>query len=354
MRSAAQQALRRATRVPEVRARLHKTTPRAAVALLGALALAGLLSACGSSSPSAQSLVNDTFSSHSSIESGQVDLSLGVSAAGSKSSTKPLSVRLSGPFQNAAAGRLPRFSLQASLTAAGHTLQAGATSTGSGLFVELAGTWFAAPESTLHALQQGYEQATKKASSAKVRSAFASLGIEPAHWLSNPVNAGTATVGGVATYHLTADLNTAGFLADVSKLSQSGGALGLSSSVPGASSLSPTVISELAKSVKSAHVDIYTGKSDHLLRRLDLIASVTGTPQTQSLLGGLSSATVTLQLRFTDLNKPQTIAAPANPKPFSELLPALQQLLGALPGAGSSAGSSPGSSPGSIESLLKG
>jgi len=350
VRSAAQQALRRATRVPEVRARLHKTTPRAAVALLGALVLAGLLSACGSSSPSAQSLVNDTFSSHSSIESGQVDLSLGVSAAGSKSSTKPLSVRLSGPFQNAAAGRLPRFSLQASLTAAGHTLQAGATSTGSGLFVELAGTWFAAPESTLHALQQGYEQATKKASSAKVRSAFASLGIEPAHWLSNPVNAGTATVGGVATYHLTADLNTAGFLADVSKLSQSGGALGLSSSVPGASSLSPTVVSELAKSVKSAHVDIYTGKSDHLLRRLDLIASVTGTPQTQSLLGGLSSATVTLQLRFTDLNKPQTIAAPANPKPFSELLPALQQLLGALPGAGSSAGSSPGS----IESLLKG
>jgi hypothetical protein len=109
---------------------------------------------------------------------------------------------------------------------------------------------------------------------------------------------------------------------------------------PGGGSLSPTVITELAKSIKSAHVDVYTGQGDHLLRRLEVSATVSGTPQTQAILGGLSTADVKLLLEFSDLNKPQTIAAPSNPQPPSQLLPALQQLIGLLQGVGGSSSSS--------------
>ena len=135
--------------------------------------------------------------------------------------------------------------------------------------------------------------------------------------------------------HLTAPVNIPAFLADVSKLSQAGGSLGLGSS-GSTGSLSPSEVSELAKSIKSAHVDVYTGQSDHLLRRLEVSAAVTGTPQTQALLGGLSSANLKVLLELSDLNKPQSISAPANPQPASQLLPALQQLVGALQGAGGS------------------
>jgi hypothetical protein len=107
-------------------------------------------------------------------------------------------------------------------------------------------------------------------------------------------------------------------------------------SVPGAGTLSPTVVTELAKSIKSAHVEVYTGQSDHLLRRLEVSAVVSGTSQTQALLGGLKTADVKILLEFSSLNQPQTISAPANPQPPSKLLPALQQLVGALQGAGSS------------------
>lgn len=322
--------------------RLTNTPLRLAVALLVLLALAGGLEACASSSssPSAQTLLGDTFSPHAAIEGGNVNLSIGLSGSGTQSgssgSVKSLAVRLSGPFQSTGAGKIPSFALKLDLTAAGHTLAAGATSTGSSFYVELEGSWFTAPQSAVEAFRKGYEQATKQATVAKVRSSFAALGIEPSHWLSNPTVVGTSTVGGVATYHLTADVNTAGFLADVSKLSSSTGAL--SSSVPGASALSPALISELAKSVHSAHVDIYTGKSDHLLRRMTLAASVSATPQTSSLLGGLHSASVSLDLQLTELNKPQTIAAPSNPKPFSQLLPALEQLLGPLLSGSSGSG----------------
>ena len=327
-----------AGRVEALRALLKNTTLRAAVALLATVSCACLLGACGGAAGSAQSLLDDTFSGHTQIESGNVNLSFALSAAGSSATTKPLSVRLSGPFESTDAAKLPRFALQLQLGAAGHTLSAGATSTGSALFVQLAGSWFSTPQATYKALEEGYAQATKTASTTKTRSTFAALGIEPGRWLSSPTNVGSTTIAGVQTAHLSASVDIPAFLADVSKLSQAGGTLGLGSSVPGANggTLSPAVVTELAKSIKSAHVDVYTGKSDHLLRRLEVTATVSGTPQTQALLGGLSTADLKVLLEFSELNKPQTIAAPPNPEPPSQLLPAVQQLVGALQGVGGS------------------
>ena len=327
---------------------MKNTTLRLAVALPALVACLCLLSACSGSSGSAQSLLNDTFSGHTQIESGNVNLSFTLGARGQSTATKQLAVRLSGPFENTSAGKLPRFALQLQLSAAGHPLGAGATSTGSALFVQLAGTWFSTPSSTYKALEQGYAQATKNASTAKVHSTFSSLGIEPGDWLSSPTKVGTATIAGVQTVHLTASVDVPAFLANVSKLSQAGSALGLASPIPGSSgSLSPTLVTELAKSIKSAHVDVYTGQDDHLLRRLEVSATVTGTPQTQAILGGLSSADIKVLLEFSELNKPQTISAPANPKSPSQLLPSLQALVGLLQGSGSGSG-------GGLEPLVKG
>lgn len=346
--------MQRAGRVEALRALLKNTTVRASVALLLAIFCGCLLSACaGDSSGSAQALLDETFSGHTQIESGNLKLSFALGTTGSNGSTKPLAVVLSGPFQSMGAGKLPRFALQLQLSAAGHGLQAGATSTGSALFVELAGSWFSTPAGTYKALEESYAQATKKTSDAKVRSTFSSLGIEPGRWLSDPTKVGNATVGGEATVHLTASVDIPAFLADVTKLSQAGSTLGLGA-VPGAAgagTLSPAVIGELAKSIKSAHVDVYTGENDHLLRRLEVTATITGTPQTQALLGGLSSANLSIQLELSDLNKAQSIAAPSNPQSPTQLLPALQQLVGLLEGT---SGSGAGLSSGTLEELSKG
>ncbi len=315
-----------------MRALLKNTTIRASVALLLAICGICVLSACGSSSGDPQALLNDTFSSPKQIESGNVNLSLSLGSAGSSTADKSLAVHLSGPFENAGTGKLPRFALQLGLTANGHALPVGATSTGSSLYVEIAGTWFSLPQSTYTALQQSYAQATKRASSTKVRSTFASLGIEPGKWLSDPAEVGTTTIDGVETIHLTASVNVAGFLANVSKLSQAGSALGFSSAVPGASLFTPSAIEELAKSVKVATVNVYTGKSDHMLRRLELDATVAANAQTKAILSGLSSANVKLLLELSDLNQPQTIAAPSKPESASQLFPALEQLIGTIEG----------------------
>jgi hypothetical protein len=327
--------------VEALSALLKNTTIRASVALLALIASACLLSACGGASGSAESLLSDTFSGHTPIQSGNVKFSFALSTtpsgaqAGESAGTQPLAVTLSGPFESAAPGKIPRFALHLQLTAAGRPLSAGATSTGSAMFVQLAGTWFSIPSTTYKEIEEGFAKATDTASSSKVRSTFSALGIEPADWLTDPTQAGTTTVAGVPVVHLTAAVNTAAFLADVSKLSQAGSSLGLGST-GSTGSLSTALVDELAKSIKSAHVDIYTGQSDHLLRRLEVTASVIGTSQTQALLGGLSGANLKVLLEFSDLNKPQSISAPANPQPPSQLLPALQQLVGALQGVGGS------------------
>lgn len=313
---------------------MKNTTICAAVALLALISSICLLSACGGASGSAESLLSETFSGHTPIQSGDVKLAFSLSANGHSASTQPLAVTLSGPFESTAPGKIPRFAVQLQLTAAGQPLSAGATSTGSALYVQLAGTWFSIPSSTYKEIEEGFAKATSASATSKTRSTFSVLGIEPGHWLTDPTQAGTTTVAGVSVVHLTAAVNIPAFLADVAKLSQAGSSLGLGST-GSTGSLSPALVGELAKSIKSAHVDIYTGQSDHLLRRLEVTASVSGTSQTQALLGGLSSANLKVTLEFSAINQPQNIAAPANPEPPTQLLPALQQLVGALQGASS-------------------
>lgn len=315
---------------------MKNTTARIAVALAATALAAAALSACSGSGggESPQALLGDTFSSHSQIESGKVDLALSLAASGSHVSTQSTSVHLSGPFQSEGDGKLPRFSLALQASVGGHTLGAGATATGSALYVQIAGAWFSTPSSTYKAIEEGFAHASSQASSSKAQSTFSSLGIDPGKWLSEPSDAGTATIDGVQTVHLTAAIDIPAFLADVSKLSRAGGALGLTAPLTGGGSISAGSIDELAKSIHAARVDVYTGKSDHTLRRLEVDATVAGTTQTQALLGGLHSARVHLLLEFSDLNQPQSISAPANPQSPSQLLPALQQLFGGLLGSG--------------------
>lgn len=309
------------------------TSLRTAVALLGAFLLALGVAACGGSSgPSGQTLVNDTFSSHTPIESGKIDMALSFTPTGAgASASKALSLHLSGPFQNAGAEKLPHFALALALDLGGQPVQAGATSTGSKFYVQLGSNWFVAPQATYNAIQEGYAQASKNNAS---RSSFSSLGIEPRSWLTEPSNQGTTTVAGTPVYHVSAGVDTKAFLKDVSKLSQSTGSLG--ASVPGLSALTPSAAAEMEHAIHNAHVDIYTGKTDHILRRLELTAKVSSTAQTQSLLNGASEADVKLALQFAELNQPQQITAPTHPKPFSQIASMLQQLLGQLQGAAGS------------------
>jgi hypothetical protein len=323
----------------------RNTHPRAVVALLLAAVLAVVLQACGGGQQNAQSIVNATFNSRQQINSGKLNLAFNLDANGLQGVSSPIAVQVTGPFQSTSPTKLPRFALNIDLGTGGHALKAGAISTAGQFFVTLAGEAFVAPAATRNALQSSYAQASKAASSHKSVSTFASLGLDPGHWLEHPVRLGTQETAGVETIHISAGLNLARFLADADKLSGASGSLGIAQQqVSGL--LSPGESHALVSSLTSARVDLYTGASDHLLRSLTVHAALSSNAANRKLLQGLRSATLNLRLQITNLNESQKITAPGNPRPLSDLVSALQQQGLVSPNQASSSGeasSTPGS-----------
>jgi hypothetical protein len=293
------------------------------VALASALCLSGCLAACGSgSSPSAGTLLRQTFSSHASISSGQVDLLLALwPHPGAGAARGPFSLHIAGPFQSAGAGRFPQFALALTRAAGRRSVGAGAVSTGGRLYLELGGRTFLAPAATISALEQGYRQASSTGTAAAGGQSLAALGLEPRGWLTKPSVAGRANVDGAETIHIVAGLDASRFLADAARLQAPAEAL---TGAGGAGLLTPARAAALSRSLRSGRVDLYTGAKDHLLRRLALRAEVLVPAAERAAPGQLPDGMLTFTLRFARLNSPQTIAAPRTLQPLSQLAGALE------------------------------
>jgi hypothetical protein len=298
------------------RALLQRHLRRAAVALAAVLAGVGL-AACGGSSnttANAQKLLSQTFKANfAKIHSGVLSLSISADLAGLKSlGGRPISLQLSGPF-NETAGTVTAFDFGATATVDASTLPVGIISTGKALYVEVAGTYYSLPASIASSIARSVHSTGATSSS----SLLAQLGINPLSWLTAPTLVGTKMVGGVDTDHLTAQLDVRELLNDVAKLASG------TSGITGASlskELTPSNLDQLASTVSSAHVEVYTGASDHILREFAVAVRFSIPLIGQSSLGGLTGGSLDLDLTITNLNAPETITAPSSSEPFSDLL----------------------------------
>jgi len=331
--------------------RVFEHRVRALVALLALLVLTVGLAACGGSGGSsdggsgggtdAAHLLDATFSGSHSIKSGNLRLELGIDAQGDPTLQGPVRIDLSGPFQSAKSkGQIASFNMTAALSAQGQTFQAGLISTGSSLFVKFGGTNYVAPDDLTRQLIQSYEQQSGGGSSSGSSQGLGAFGIHPLNWLSTPKVVGDENVGGTQATHISATLNTARFLDDVDTFLARANAQGLGAAtgqrLP--QSLSAADRRQVEDAVRTARVDVWTGKDDHTLRKATVVLSLDDREQ-----GRTETATVTFSVELTDLNKPQTITAPSNPQQLDELLGQISSLLGgSVPGASSGGGSSSG------------
>jgi hypothetical protein len=170
--------------------------------------------------------------------------------------------------------------------------------------------------------------------------ALSALGINPQSWLVNPTHVGTASVGGVETDHLTAQVDPRKMVDDLAQLaSRSGGQ---------APVLSKKELEQAKTGLKGGAVDLYTAKSDGSLRRLSAQAQFDAPEQSGQLDVGGSGA-LAFDMQFTDVNRPQEIGAPGDVRPIGEFESAFNShVLRSLSAAGgsSSGGSSQSGSAG--------
>jgi hypothetical protein len=216
------------------------------------------------------------------------------------------------------------------------------TATGDKGYVSFQGTNYVVSDDVFKQFRTGYEQAQQR-SQDKQGQSLSALGIDPRRWLTNARNAGEGKVGDTDVIRITGGVNMSKLLDDVNTLLARTKSLdpGAAQGVP--SQLTAQQKQQVEQAVKHVGIELDTGKDDKVLRRT-LVNVDLQPPQGSS--AGVTSAAVRLDMKLEDVNQSQDINAPANPKPFADLLNSLGAL-GIGGGAGATGGSGSGSTGGS-------
>lgn len=271
---------------------------RALTALLAAAA--AVLTGCGGGGGDPQPALSQTAAKLGKIRSGDLSLSLRVDPRGEGSE---FGFEVNGPFALGEGGSLPVADLDYTQIANGQQATATLISTGSKAYVQVAGSTYELPAAQTEELRSA-------TGALRSEGGLAQLRIDD--WIEHPSLSDGGEVGGAETDHVHSDLNTAAAVSDLLSLSS-----GFGSSVPALYSKSRD---RLVSATRSASLDLYTGKNDRLLRKLEIDADF-GLKVPDALaaaLGTTVGATVQFDLQISNPNSPVHVAAPKNALPSSE------------------------------------
>jgi hypothetical protein len=309
---------------------------------LAAALVAIVIAGCGggasphaSGRASAGQLLKDTFSGSHKMASGAVDFELTVSPSGSSTLTTPITLSLSGPFQDLGPGKVGNSDFTLRITALEESLLSlGLESLDGKGYVSLAGTSYPLPASEYRQLESRLSHTAS--GSPSTTGILGKLGIDPLRWLIDPTVSGSATVAGAATTHIRARLNVSAVLDDVGTFLEKASSLGVPDAGSISTTISPATKAKILAEVRRPSVDIWTGSADKTLRKLALSLTLPVTSALSSDLGGLKSAVLSLDITYRDLNQPQSISAPTTVQPYREFESRVHTLLEAIQSAISS------------------
>jgi hypothetical protein len=342
---------------------------RSRLPLLLALALvvpALVLAACGGddagTDESAQQLINQTFSGEKKVDSGKVNLALSakLEATGAAASQLegPVALKLTGPFQSQGENRLPEVDFDMTISAGGQKFTAGAVTTNDQAFIAYQGTEYRIPQGQFDRYKRQVERESRQQNNEQQNQFdLASLGVNPRDWLQSPKKEGEEDVGGAKTVHVSADVRIGALLKDVNDLIRRAGRLGLQNEqVP--QRIPERTLRQIEESVKTAQFDLWTGKDDKIMRRLEIEFSFDLPEELRDQAQGVSGGTVDMKVEIAELNEDQEIEVPKKSRPLSELQSQLgvgalglgEGLGGGSEGGGSGGGSSSGGSSGGSSS----
>jgi hypothetical protein len=324
---------------------LSRFRPRFVFLAAAVFAASLLLVACGGGSDksgeSASSVLDEA--TLEGIESGELDLSLGIVAKGNEGGN--LDVSLSGPFQSEGKGSLPRLDMTAeakgSIEGEAVDFEGGIVLLSNSAYVNYEGTEYEVDPTTFSYIEGALKEAqreagaeTGSAGAAACQEEFGKLKV--ADFLEGSANEGSAEVDGTATTKVSGDLNVSGAIDTVLEAVESPacrGQLAAAGPLPSEDEIE-NAKDQVSSSLKSPpHVDVYVGDDD-IVRRIS--AQLTIEPEDQG--SGPQSVTIDLDLKLTGVNENQKISAPENAKPLSKLFLKLGvnpiELLGLLEGEG--------------------
>ena len=315
-----------------------------AFALMAAVVLLAACGGSGGSGEDATKLLDQTFGSKAPIKSGTLGIAIAIDTGGAQGLNGPVNLKLAGPFESQGDKQLPKFDFTIGVDAAGQNLQLGAISTGDAGFVRFQGQDYALSPEVFASFKKGFEESQAQADKSKGNQTLATLGVDPRDWLKDAKVEGDETVAGTETIHVSAEIDVPKLLDGVNTvLAKAGSVTGQNQQVP--RKLSDQQRKAAQDAIEKATFDVYTGKDDKILRKLVVDVDFKDSKG--------EKGKVEFSVTIGELNTPQSIQAPVNAKPLSDLTDALKGggLGGLLGGAAGGAGSTDGGAPGNGDTV---
>ncbi|MEX2105729.1 MAG: hypothetical protein WD810_02415 [Solirubrobacterales bacterium] len=282
-------------------------------------ALATAFAACGgggdSSSEDPQKVIDNA--TLEGVKSGNLDLSLSVNAEGDEGGD--IDVSLSGPFQSQGK-ELPQLDMtaKASGTIEGEAIdfEGALTLLSDRAFIGFEGTNYEVDPTTFGFVKSGFEQAQQQGPQETgdvTACQKAAEGLKIGDFIENLTSEDGSDVDGTSTTKVSGDLNTAGAIDALIKLTENPACSAqLEAAGPLPIGELEEARGEITSAVKDAHVDVYVGDDD-IIRRI--AAAVTIEPK------GSSNEKVEIEfdLSLGGVNEKQEITAPSGAKPLEDL-----------------------------------
>ena len=197
------------------------------------------------------------------------------------SRSQSLRFDLSGAFQRGAANDVPEFDVHGRISFGKQHVSGGFVSLGDKAYFTKGDSGWRVPA----AIWSPVVDAVANPSAAQRQAP--GLPLHPDTWVRDVKSEGTDQVAGVETDHVSAQVDPKAVAKDLLQAAKANGA-----EVPNSRGL--------ARSVKSAELDVWVGSDDHILRRLSGAVVFRG------------SGRLELDVRLSGVNKPQAIEAPAH------------------------------------------
>ena len=220
--------------------------------------------------------------SPNALNSASFDSKLSFALGGKRNTLKA-----NGAFESAGPKEMPKADVQVSADVPGFSGRAGFVTTGDRAWFTRGNVGYAVPQAAWSKIVKARAQGTPPTAKAP------KLDVNPSSWLQNVKSEGNERMDGVQVTHVSADVNSAAAIADVAKT------LGSTGGIPAGAE------KRLAQVVDNGHIDAWVG-DDKILRRVSFEMSGKG--------NGGRQVDVNLDLRLSQVNKPQDIAAPAKVK----------------------------------------
>lgn len=304
-----------------------KSLTRLVLAALAALAVAAGLSACGGGSDKdALALLRKGFSQP--INSANITIDVSVKIDGVPQLSKPIRVKLGGPYKTNGPKKLPSLDWDLSVSGGGQTFSAGVVTTGDDAFINFQGTNYEVGKAAVAKYNQQLAARNPQGNSLKA------FGIDPVNWVKDASKEGDSTVAGVNTQHVSAGVDVAKFFNDINKVLTKARTSGVPGTAAPQTQLTKEQIDQVEKVIKDPHFDAYIAKSDSKFRRVSVSMDFDVPESARASARGVTGGNVSLSVELAGVGEPQTITAPTGAKPLSELT----QQLGGLGGLGSALG----------------